>query len=64
MDMTKIQSYLAEDVYVDLVEREWKHRRRETTPEGDVVKVGLHDGSTTELKVLGDYDKQLSLRLI
>lgn len=58
LDMTKIQSYLAEDVYVDLVEREWKHRRRETTPEGDVVKVGLHDGSTTELKVLGDYDKQ------
>ena len=58
LDMTKIQSYLAEDVYVDLVEREWKHRRRETTPEGDVVKVGLHDGSTAELKVLGDYDKQ------
>ena len=58
LDITKIQSYLAEDVYVDLVEREWKHRRRETTPEGDVVKVDLHDGSTTELKVLGDYDKQ------
>ena len=58
LDITKIQSYLAEDVYVDLVDDKWKHRRRETTPEGDVVKVDLHDGSTAELKVLGDYDKQ------
>ena len=56
--ISKIQSYLAEDVYVDLVGGEWKHRRRKVVNEESVVEVDFPDGSMTKLRVLGDYGKE------
>ena len=56
--ISKIQSYLAEDVYVDLVDGEWKHRRRKVVNEESVVEVDFPDGSMTKLRVLGDYGKE------